>query len=111
MLPLIIGIFFILHGLVHLLWFVVPWRITTVDGLPYSTRVLGQRFDVGDTGIRMVGLLWLAATLGWVIAGGGIGHVHQHYRHRLLCGCDRRRGIHGAGGGLSHPAMSLSCDR
>jgi hypothetical protein len=72
MLPFIIGIFFILHGLVHLLWFVVPWRITTVDGLPYSTRVLGQRFDVGDTGIRIVGLLWLAATLGWGIAGGGL---------------------------------------
>ena len=72
MLPFIIGIFFILHGLVHLLWFVVPWRITTVDGLPYSTRVLGQRFDVGDTGTRIVGLLWLAATLGWVIAGGGL---------------------------------------
>jgi hypothetical protein len=55
--------------LVHLLWFVVPWRITTVDGLPYSTKVLMHRIDVGRAGIRFVGLLWLAATVLWVAAG------------------------------------------
>lgn len=72
MLKLVIGIFFILHGLVHLLWFVVPWRITTVDGLPYVTTVLAGRIDVGRTGIRVVGLLWLLAAIGWVIAGIGV---------------------------------------
>jgi hypothetical protein len=61
--------FFILHGLVHLLWFVVPWQITTVDGLPYSTKVLMHRIDLGRAGIRVVGLLWLAATVLWVAAG------------------------------------------
>ncbi len=69
MLKLFVGIFFILHGLVHLLWFVVPWRITTVDGLPYSTKVLINRVDVGEVGIRIVGLLWLVATVGWGAAG------------------------------------------
>ena len=72
MLKLAVGVFFVLHGLVHLLWFVVLWRITTVDGLPYSTTVLAHRIDVGDTGIRVVGLLWLVATLGWVAAGFGL---------------------------------------
>ena len=72
MLKLAVGAFFVLHGLVHLLWFVVLWRITTVDGLPYSTTVLAHRIDVGDTGIRVVGLLWLVATLGWVAAGLGL---------------------------------------
>ena len=69
---LAVGAFFVLHGLVHLLWFVVLWRITTVDGVPYSTTVLAHRIDVGDTGIRVVGLLWLVATLGWVAAGLGL---------------------------------------
>jgi hypothetical protein len=69
MLKLVIGGFFILHGLVHLLWFVVPWRITTVDGLPYSTTVLAGRIDIGHTGMRVVGLLWLAATVLWLAAG------------------------------------------
>ena len=35
-----IGILFVLRGLVHLLWFVVPWRITAVDGLHYATTLL-----------------------------------------------------------------------
>lgn len=72
MLKIVLGIFFVLHGLVHLLWFVVPWRITTVDGLPYSTTVLAGRIDVGDAGIRVAGLLWLLAAIGWVIAGAGL---------------------------------------
>ena len=72
MLKLAVGVFFVVHGLVHLLWFVVPWRITTVDGLPYSTSVLAHRIDVGNAGIRVVGLLWLVATLGWVAAGFGL---------------------------------------
>lgn len=36
MLQLVLGVIFILHGLVHLLWFAVPWQITTVDGLPIA---------------------------------------------------------------------------
>lgn len=72
MLRFIAGVFFILHGLVHLLWFVVPWQITTVDGLPYTTRVLARRVDVGATGIRIVGVLWVVATLAWVAAGLGL---------------------------------------
>jgi hypothetical protein len=69
MLHVLIGVFFVLHGLVHLLWFVVPWRITTVDGLPYATTILAGRLDVGRAGIRIVGLLWLAATVLWLAAG------------------------------------------
>lgn len=69
MLPVIIGVFFVLHGLVHLLWFVVPWQVTTVDGLPYATTILAGRLDVGRAGIRIVGLLWLAVTVVWLAAG------------------------------------------
>jgi hypothetical protein len=72
MLRFVAGIFFVLHGLVHLLWFVVPWQITTVDGLPYSTTLLAHRIDLGATGIRVIGVLWLVATLVWVAAGLGL---------------------------------------
>ncbi|MEZ4519632.1 MAG: ABC transporter permease [Chloroflexota bacterium] len=66
------AIFLILHGLVHLLWFVVPWKLTTVEGLPYTTRILGGRIDVGDSGIRLVGLLWVVAMLAFVAGGLGV---------------------------------------
>jgi hypothetical protein len=72
MLRFLAGVFLILHGLVHLLWFVVPWRITTVNGLPYSTSVLAGRIEVGAAGVRIVGLLWLAAVVPWVAAGLGL---------------------------------------
>jgi hypothetical protein len=72
MLGIVAGIFLVLHGLVHLLWFGATWRFITVEGLPYSTKVLADRIDAGDAGIRVVGLGWLTATLVWVAAGIGL---------------------------------------
>ncbi len=65
-------IFLILHGLVHLLWFVVPWQITEVDGLPYQTTIFAGRLDVHESGIKFMGLLWIIPTLGFVLAGIGL---------------------------------------
>jgi hypothetical protein len=59
---------FVLHGLVHLLGFVVPWKLATVAGFPYRTDVL-TGVDVGTTGARALGLLWLVAGLGFVTGG------------------------------------------
>jgi hypothetical protein len=72
MLRIVAGIFLALHGLVHLLWFGVAWRFITTEDLPYSTKVLADRIDVGGGGIRIAGLLWLAATVVWVTAGLGL---------------------------------------
>lgn len=66
---IVFGIFLVLHGLVHLLWFVVPWGLMQVDGLPYNTTIMAGRMDVGDNGIRFVGLLWVIGTLLFVAAG------------------------------------------
>jgi hypothetical protein len=68
----IFALFLIAHGLVHLLWFVVPWQITEVDGLPYSTTILGGRLDLGAGGIRFYGLLWIVPTVAFVLAGIGL---------------------------------------
>ena len=72
MIQVITAIFLILHGAVHLLGFVVPWKIMHVDGMPYTTTVLGGRIDVGNGGIRFVGLLWMLATIAFVMAGIGL---------------------------------------
>lgn len=68
----VFALFLIAHGLVHLLWFVVPWQITEVDGLPYSTTILGGRLDLGAGGIRFYGLLWIVPTAIFVLAGIGL---------------------------------------
>ena len=72
MLRFVAGAFFILHGLVHLLWFVVSWQITAIEGLPYSTAVLAGRIDLSQSGIRIAGLLWVVAALGWLAGGVGL---------------------------------------
>ena len=72
MIKTIFALFLIAHGLVHLLWFVVPWQITEVDGLPYSTTIFGGRFDLGTGGIRFYGLLWIVPTVVFVVAGIGL---------------------------------------
>jgi hypothetical protein len=72
MFRVVIGIFLILHGLVHLIGFVVPWQLVTTVEFPYSTMILADKVDVGATGIRLIGLLWLLAAIGYVIAGIGL---------------------------------------
>ena len=62
---------FLVHGTAHLPGFVVPWRLASLNEMPYRTTILGGTFDVGSLGIRLVGILWLLAGLGFVIAGLG----------------------------------------
>ncbi len=57
-----------LHGIAHVVGFIASWRLMPLPELPYSTTVLGGVVDVGDGGIRLVGVLWLGAALACVVA-------------------------------------------
>jgi hypothetical protein len=72
MIRILIAIGLIVHGLVHLLGFVVPWRLVKLEDMPYRTTILAGKVDLGDAGIRANGLLWLVATIGFVAAGVGL---------------------------------------
>ena len=61
-----------LHGVIHLIGFVSPWRIASLDGFAYRTTVLGGAQDVGDAGVRLIGLVWLGLTVGFLTAGYGV---------------------------------------
>jgi hypothetical protein len=58
-----------LHGVIHLIGFVSPWRIASVEGFAYRTTILGSAQDVGDVGVRLIGLVWLGLTFGFLAAG------------------------------------------
>jgi hypothetical protein len=68
-----LSILLLLHGIAHLPGFVVPWRLTALPELPYKTTVLGGALDIGGSGVRTLGLLWLGVVasstvlciLGW----------------------------------------------
>jgi hypothetical protein len=68
----IAAILLALHGVIHLIGFVTPWRIATLEGFAYRTTLLDGAFDVGDLGVRVVGLVWLGLTVGFLAAGYGV---------------------------------------
>ena len=49
------------HGIAHLVGFVGAWRLNAK--VPYTTTVFAGRLDVGTTGIRVLGVLWLLLAL------------------------------------------------
>ena len=57
-----------LHGVIHLIGFVSTWRIATLEGFSYRTTVLNGALDVGDVGVRVIGLVWLGLTFGFLVA-------------------------------------------
>lgn len=75
MIRIIAAIFLILHGLIHLIGFLVPWGLVKIDSFRYGTTILAGKVDLGETGIRLVGLLWIVGAIGFVIAGIGLWMV------------------------------------
>jgi hypothetical protein len=71
-----IGVYLLIHGVCHLVGFVVPWKIAALKEEPYKTTLLMDAFDIGDAGIRVIGILWLLAAIGFVAGAAGVfAHV------------------------------------
>jgi hypothetical protein len=70
---IIVGLILLAHGFAHLVGFVVPWRLKAVPDAAYKTTLLAGKMDVGDAGIRAIGVLWLIAAI--LFAGSGVGLV------------------------------------
>jgi hypothetical protein len=51
------------HGVAHLVGFFAAWRPGMFPDLPYKTTVLAGHLNLGETGIRIVGVLWLLMAL------------------------------------------------
>ena len=60
------------HGFAHLVGFVVPWRIATLKEMPYKITIRANSVNVGDLGIRVVGILWLIAALAFAVSSIGV---------------------------------------
>ena len=60
-----------LHGIAHLVGFAGAWQLAPAKEIPYKTTVLGGHLQLGDTGIRVMGVLWLFAAVAFVVAAGG----------------------------------------
>jgi hypothetical protein len=61
-----------LHGLIHLIGFVAPWQIASLEGFAYRTTILSGAQEVGDAGVRLIGLVWLGLTLSFLAAASAV---------------------------------------
>jgi hypothetical protein len=70
--PIALGIFMLLHGFAHLPGFTVAWRLTERAEMPYKTTVLAGAVNLGNTGIRALGLMWLLGAMAFAVTGIGL---------------------------------------
>jgi len=91
---IILGIFLFTHGVAHLVGFITYWKIASIEDMPYQTTLLSSLLDVGEVGIRIVGILWLLTGLAFAVVGVGIitllpahtlhHHIFIHHVHSWL---------------------------
>jgi len=81
---IILGIVLLLHGVAHLVGFVVPWGFGNLPDTAYTTTLLAGRVDIGHTGIRIVGVLWLVTALAFAAAGVGTLMLQPWWRWLTL---------------------------
>jgi hypothetical protein len=67
-----LSIALIAHGVAHLVGFVVPWRLMATPEMPYGTTILAGAIDIGDSGVRALGVVWLIAAVVFVLLGGAL---------------------------------------
>ena len=67
---IVLAVLLLAHGIAHLPGFLVNWQLRSFAEMPYRTTVLGGSVDVGDGGIKTIGLAWLALSVLFVIAMG-----------------------------------------
>jgi hypothetical protein len=68
----ILIILFFVHGIAHLPGVIVPWRIAVLREVPYKTTLLSGRIHLSKKGVKFIGLLWLLASLTFILAGIGL---------------------------------------
>jgi len=60
------------HGIAHLVGFVVPWGLMAAPDLANRTTVVGGAIDIGESGMKLFGIVWLALAIGFVTTGGAL---------------------------------------
>lgn len=56
------------HGIAHLPGFLVNWQLRTFPELPYRTTIFGGAADIGDGGIKAIGVAWLVLSVLFIVA-------------------------------------------
>ena len=80
----VFAVFLILHGLVHVIGFTVPWGLDGPRGVEYSTLILNRSIEVGDAAFKALGFVWLAAAVAFVVVGVMVWRAHPWARRTTV---------------------------
>jgi hypothetical protein len=67
----VLALFLLAHGVAHLVGFVSSFKLATLPELSHKTTIFSG-IDVGDAGIRVMGVLWLITALAFLVAAGAV---------------------------------------
>lgn len=67
-----VGIYMFVHGFAHVVGFLISWKLVNDKDTPYKTTILAGKFDMGDTGTRVLGLLWLLTGIAFFVLSYGV---------------------------------------
>src|SRR5437867_292805 len=82
-----LALLMIVHGIAHLVGFVVPWRLIELPAQPYRTTILRGAVDFGEAGIRLYAGAWLILAVSFAaLAAGLLLRAQWWYRDSLLAG-------------------------
>jgi hypothetical protein len=77
-----LAVFLALHGFAHFVGFAGSFGLA--ESIPYRTTVLGGTVDLGDTGIRAFGVLWLLAAGAFLVASAAAMTNQEWWLKALL---------------------------
>lgn len=60
------------HGIAHMVGFAAAWKLGEFPELPYKTTILAGSVDIGDAGIRVMGVVWVLLATAFVVAAVGV---------------------------------------
>jgi hypothetical protein len=69
---LAIALLVFVHAIAHLLQFADAFRLIPAGGIPTRTTLLDGRLDVGNGGIRLMGMLWFTLAIAFTAVTVGM---------------------------------------
>jgi hypothetical protein len=64
-----LAVFLFIHGLAHIVGFLVYWKIMKDKDVEYKTTIFPGNMNVGDGGIRFVGFVYLLVAIAFGFLG------------------------------------------
>lgn len=62
----------IIHGLIHLVGFRIYGQGMSMEKMQFKTTFLNGALDLGASGTRVYGMLWLLPAIGFIVSGLGL---------------------------------------